>query len=151
MWHMQTKQGKSWICLVLNDSYYCRQYAWGHDELNAGSRTAREWFKMGLTIVDSLDTLLIAGLMEEYAEARHWVANYFDMNKGSVSVSCSRAFGVHAHHIGICLSPNSRQHHRDEECWQLPSDHQQIKGCACVVWQDGTVITETSGTLAGLC
>ena len=42
---------------------------------------------MGLTIVDSLDTLLINGLMDEYAEARHWVANYFDMNKGSVSVS----------------------------------------------------------------
>lgn len=42
---------------------------------------------MGLTIVDSLDTLLITGLLDEYAEAKHWVANYFEMNRGSVSVS----------------------------------------------------------------
>lgn len=63
-----------------------RQYAWGHDELNAGSRNNREWFNMGLTIVDSLDTLIILGLMEEYTEARYWVANHLDLNQGSVSV-----------------------------------------------------------------
>ncbi|GIL55013.1 hypothetical protein Vafri_10677 [Volvox africanus] len=63
-----------------------RQYAWGHDELNAGSRSSREWFNMGLTIVDSLDTLQILGLMEEYAEARFWVANHLNFNQGEVSV-----------------------------------------------------------------
>ncbi|KXZ54812.1 hypothetical protein GPECTOR_4g883 [Gonium pectorale] len=63
-----------------------RKYAWGHDELNAGSRSNREWFRMGLTIVDSLDTLQILGLLEEYAEARYWVINHLDMNQGDVSV-----------------------------------------------------------------
>ncbi|EFJ41245.1 alpha-1,2-mannosidase [Volvox carteri f. nagariensis] len=63
-----------------------RQYAWGHDELNAGSRTSREWFALGLTIVDSLDTLQILGLLEEYAEARFWVANHLNFNQGEVSV-----------------------------------------------------------------
>eukprot|EP00198_Chlamydomonas_reinhardtii_P010757 XP_001700094.1 alpha-1,2-mannosidase [Chlamydomonas reinhardtii] len=63
-----------------------RQYAWGHDELNAGSRNSREWFNMGLTIVDSLDTLQILGLLEEYAEARYWVVNHLDLNQGDVSV-----------------------------------------------------------------
>jgi hypothetical protein len=29
-----------------------------------------------LQIVDSLDTLLLAGLTEEYQQARHWVANH---------------------------------------------------------------------------
>ncbi|KAG2434808.1 hypothetical protein HXX76_007693 [Chlamydomonas incerta] len=63
-----------------------RQYAWGHDELNAGSRNSREWFNMGLTIVDSLDTLQILGLLEEYSEARYWVVNHLDLNQGDVSV-----------------------------------------------------------------
>ena len=72
-----------------------RKYAWGHDELNAGSRNSREWFRMGLTIVDSLDTLLILKLDEEYAEARNWVINHLDMNQGQVSVSHG-AVGVRA-------------------------------------------------------
>jgi len=39
---------------------------------------------MGLTVVDSLDTLLILELKEEFAEARHWVANHldFEQNRG---------------------------------------------------------------------
>lgn len=64
-----------------------RQYAWGHDELNAGSQNSREWFNMGLTIVDSLDTLQILKLHEEYAEARFWVANHLNFNQAEVSVS----------------------------------------------------------------
>ncbi|KAI8462830.1 MAG: glycoside hydrolase [Monoraphidium minutum] len=34
------------------------------------------WFKLGLTIVDGIDTLMIAGLDAEYQEARHWIANH---------------------------------------------------------------------------
>lgn len=49
---------------------------------------------MGLTIVDSLDTLIILGLMEEYTEARYWVANHLDLNQGSVSVSLRRSLSV---------------------------------------------------------
>ncbi len=49
---------------------------------------------MGLTIVDSLDTLIILGLMEEYTEARYWVANHLDLNQGSVSVSLQRSLSV---------------------------------------------------------
>eukprot|EP00882_Tetradesmus_deserticola_P033444 GHRQ01038210.1.p1 GENE.GHRQ01038210.1~~GHRQ01038210.1.p1 ORF type:complete len:187 (+),score=62.62 GHRQ01038210.1:485-1045(+) len=61
----------------------CRQHAWGHDEVNGLSKTPRGWFNMGLTIVDSLDTLIIAGLHEEYQEARHWVANHLQFKDGS--------------------------------------------------------------------
>jgi hypothetical protein len=76
-----------------------RKFAWGHDELNAGTRNSREWFSMGLTIVDSLDTLQIIGLMDEYAEARFWVANHLNFNQGDVSVrwaerTCSHGTGV---------------------------------------------------------
>ena len=41
------------------------------------------WFNLGLTIVDSLDTLLILNLMEEYQEARHWVANHLKFPDGA--------------------------------------------------------------------
>ena len=34
----------------------------------------------GATIVDSLDTLYIMGLTEDYQEAREWVRNNLDLN-----------------------------------------------------------------------
>lgn len=49
-----------------------RQYAWGHDELNAGSRNSREWFNMGLTIVDSLDTLQVGAELELGSHRSGW-------------------------------------------------------------------------------
>lgn len=47
------------------------------------SKSPHAWFNLGLTIVDSLDTLLIAGLMDEYLQARHWVANHLVFHDGS--------------------------------------------------------------------
>ena len=47
------------------------------------SKSPHAWFNLGLTIVDSLDTLLIAGLMDEYHQARHWVANHLVFSDGS--------------------------------------------------------------------
>eukprot|EP00879_Flechtneria_rotunda_P013309 GHRR01013898.1.p1 GENE.GHRR01013898.1~~GHRR01013898.1.p1 ORF type:complete len:400 (+),score=119.24 GHRR01013898.1:453-1652(+) len=60
-----------------------RKYAWGHDEVDITSKAPHAWFKLGLTIVDSLDTILIAGLQEEYQQARHWVANHLIFHDGS--------------------------------------------------------------------
>jgi len=51
-----------------------KQWAWGYDELQPLSRTGSTWFDLGLTIVDSLDTLWLAGLSAEFSEAREWVA-----------------------------------------------------------------------------
>ena len=42
------------------DAY--EKYAWGHDEYHPLSKTHSEWFGVGLTIIDSLDTLIIMGL-----------------------------------------------------------------------------------------
>lgn len=38
------------------------EYAWGQDMLKPITRKGKNWFGIGLTILDSLDTLLIAGL-----------------------------------------------------------------------------------------
>ncbi|KAI4816445.1 hypothetical protein KUCAC02_008772 [Chaenocephalus aceratus] len=58
-----------------------KDYAWGHDELKPISRTFGEWFGLGLTIIDSLDTMWILGLREEFAEARDWVEKELSFDK----------------------------------------------------------------------
>ncbi|XP_047624984.1 endoplasmic reticulum mannosyl-oligosaccharide 1,2-alpha-mannosidase isoform X1 [Phacochoerus africanus] len=50
------------------------KFAWGHDELKPVSRSFAEWFGLGLTLIDSLDTMWILGLKKEFAEAREWVS-----------------------------------------------------------------------------
>ncbi|XP_077005072.1 endoplasmic reticulum mannosyl-oligosaccharide 1,2-alpha-mannosidase isoform X3 [Tamandua tetradactyla] len=39
-----------------------RKFAWGHDELKPLSRSFNEWFGLGLTLIDALDTMWILGL-----------------------------------------------------------------------------------------
>ena len=39
---------------------------------------------MGATLMDGLDTLLLAGLESEVHEAELWLASHFDVNKGRV-------------------------------------------------------------------
>ncbi|GAB0496713.1 hypothetical protein MMPV_008028 [Pyropia vietnamensis] len=48
--------------------------AWGADELLPVTSTARDYWHLGLTILDSADTLYLLGLKDEYAAAREWVA-----------------------------------------------------------------------------
>ncbi|KAJ8395881.1 hypothetical protein AAFF_G00027640 [Aldrovandia affinis] len=50
-----------------------REFAWGHDELKPVSKSYGEWFGLGLTLVDALDTMWILGLKDEFTEARTWV------------------------------------------------------------------------------
>jgi len=57
-----------------------RRFAWGNDHLRPISKTGQNWFGLGLTIVDSLDTMLIMNLKDEYAEARSWVAEKLNFN-----------------------------------------------------------------------
>lgn len=41
-----------------------KKYAWGHDHLKPITGTFHDWFNLGLTIVDALDTIYIMGLTE---------------------------------------------------------------------------------------
>lgn len=60
-----------------------RKYAWGKDHLKPLSKTFETWFDLGLTIIDSLDTMIVMGLTEEFEEARDWVKQnlLFSTNK----------------------------------------------------------------------
>lgn len=52
-----------------------RKYAWGKDELKPVSKSSNQWFKLGLTLIDSLDTMWLMGLSKQFDAARSWVAN----------------------------------------------------------------------------
>jgi len=78
------------------------RYAWGHDELRPRSRTGHDWYEHSLlmTLVDSLDTLLLMGLDEEAARTREYVATHltFDLD---VSV---QVFEITIRHLGGLLA-----------------------------------------------
>lgn len=83
-----------------------RQHAWPADELAPVSRRGVSWLDVGLTVVDSYDTLLLMGLDEEAADARAWLASSaltFDSDKNAnVFESTIRMLGglVSAHTLG---------------------------------------------------
>uniref|UniRef100_A0A8B9KG71 alpha-1,2-Mannosidase n=1 Tax=Astyanax mexicanus TaxID=7994 RepID=A0A8B9KG71_ASTMX len=58
-----------------------KDFAWGHDELKPVSKSHSEWFGLGLTLIDALDTMWILGLKEEFQEAREWVDKELSFNK----------------------------------------------------------------------
>lgn len=41
-----------------------KEYAWGHDNLKPISMGYNDWFGLGLTIVDALDTMYIMDMQE---------------------------------------------------------------------------------------
>lgn len=65
------------------------KYAWGENELKPVSRrghTAAVFgknTKLGATIVDSLDTLYLMGLREEFEKAKEWIRLSLDLNRVS--------------------------------------------------------------------
>uniref|UniRef100_A0A8C2GRN6 alpha-1,2-Mannosidase n=1 Tax=Cyprinus carpio TaxID=7962 RepID=A0A8C2GRN6_CYPCA len=58
-----------------------KAFAWGHDELKPISKTHGEWFGLGLTLIDALDTMWILGLKDEFAEAKKWVETELSFSK----------------------------------------------------------------------
>lgn len=81
-----------------------KKYAWGHDNLKPITMGFHDWFGLGLTIIDSLDTLYILNMREgwsrflslirslyrvgyfiifiipEFEEARNWVELYLKLD-----------------------------------------------------------------------
>ena len=79
------------------------QYAWGENELRPMTKegySANNFgkTKLGVTIVDSLDTLLLMGLKEEFEKAKNWVHLSLDMNQ------VSRPLHHHYNTVDICCS-----------------------------------------------
>jgi hypothetical protein len=64
------------------------KYAFGEDEvLPQSGRGNQNWGGQGITLVDSLDTLWLMGMKEEFWAARDWVRDHLSHEHvGSVSV-----------------------------------------------------------------
>lgn len=85
------------------------KFAWGRNELRPVSQRGHSASifgssSMGATIVDSMDTLYIMGLEEEFQKGREWISNNLDMSKmvGDVSV-----FETNIRYVGGLLSAYS--------------------------------------------
>ena len=79
-----------------------KKYAWGEDDLLPLSKSSSSFdYGMAMTMIDSLDTLWLAGLQEEFNEARNWIAKNlrFDTNTHKVIV-----FEVNIRVVGGLLS-----------------------------------------------
>jgi mannosyl-oligosaccharide alpha-1,2-mannosidase len=68
-----------------------RRFAWGENELRPVSKIGHSASvfgssRLGASIVDGIDTLYIMGLMDEFNEAREWIATEFDLKK-AVSIN----------------------------------------------------------------
>uniref|UniRef100_A0A673ZDB8 alpha-1,2-Mannosidase n=1 Tax=Salmo trutta TaxID=8032 RepID=A0A673ZDB8_SALTR len=58
-----------------------KEFAWGKDELRPMSKSYGEWFGLGLTLIDALDTMWILNLKKEFEEAKTWVSTELSFNK----------------------------------------------------------------------
>lgn len=58
-----------------------KAHAWGHDNLKPISGGYSDWFGLGLTLIDALDTMYVMGLREEFQEARKWVETELTFDK----------------------------------------------------------------------
>ena len=79
-----------------------KKYAWGHDDLLPLSKSYTSVdYGMAMTMVDSLDTMWLMGLQEEFEEARDWIEENlnFDENRRKVIV-----FEVNIRVLGGLLS-----------------------------------------------
>jgi len=66
-------------------SHY-KHFAWGQDELlPISGRGRNRGFHLALTMVDSLDTLWLAGLQDEFHEAKDWLASNLGQKISSIS------------------------------------------------------------------
>nr|XP_043890269.1 mannosyl-oligosaccharide 1,2-alpha-mannosidase IA isoform X1 [Solea senegalensis] len=84
------------------DNY--KRYAWGKNELRPLTKNGHIGNMFGglrgASVIDSLDTLYIMGLMEEYNDAKEWVQNSLDLNSnGEASL-----FEVNIRYVGGLLS-----------------------------------------------
>lgn len=93
-------------------------YAWGHDELKPVSKSPHDWHAESLlmTPVDSLDTLLLAGLTEEAERAKKLIVEKLSFDK-DISV---KSFEITIRILGGLLS--GYQMTGDERLLKLADD-----------------------------
>lgn len=73
-------------CMQRNFQAYWQRCP-GGDEYEPVEDSCSEWFGMGLTAIDSIDTLVLMGLKNEYEEVRSWAATSMNVVDNSRSIN----------------------------------------------------------------
>ncbi|CAL8070230.1 unnamed protein product [Calicophoron daubneyi] len=81
-----------------------KESAWGLDELHPISRTGTVWMGTAVTMIDSLDTLWIMGLFEEFKAAQNWTTKNLRFNLDSDHINL---FEITIRVLGGLLSAHS--------------------------------------------
>ena len=68
----QNNRQKAVVDAFLHTWAEYRKFAWGHDELKPLTRSFSEWFGLGLTLIDALDTMWILGLEKGTCLSLRW-------------------------------------------------------------------------------
>jgi hypothetical protein len=76
-----------------------KKFAWGYDDLNPRLKRGHNWIFLGNTIVDSLDTLYLANLHDDFRESVQWVHHNLTLKNVQVN-----AFEVTIRILGGLLS-----------------------------------------------
>ncbi|HEY6804645.1 MAG TPA: glycoside hydrolase family 47 protein [Pyrinomonadaceae bacterium] len=60
-----------------------KKYAWGHDDLKPLSKSYHDWYAEPLlmTPVDALDTMMLMGLKDEFADTHHYIVEHLSFDK----------------------------------------------------------------------
>ena len=79
-WSATSQQSSAdYVSKVREELRFCfqsyRDNAWGHDVIDPTSGAGDDWIGLGVLLLDSLDTLYIAGLTSEFQQAVDWVAS----------------------------------------------------------------------------
>ena len=91
------------------------QYAWkeyetngfGADEYHPISKKGSNMTKaggIGYTIVDSIDTMMLMGLDEEYARARSWIADNLSFDRDGAYNTFEVRMSLYSYFLGVQLS-----------------------------------------------
>jgi len=64
-----------------------RSTCFGSDEYHPVSRRCSDWLRSGVTIIDSLSTMWVMGLKDEFKQGRDWVESHFDPSRIMTQVS----------------------------------------------------------------
>ncbi|KAL5112505.1 Endoplasmic reticulum mannosyl-oligosaccharide 12-alpha-mannosidase [Taenia crassiceps] len=81
------------------------EYAWGMDEVLVLTKVGKRWMDAGLTMIDSLDTLWMYNMKDEFVRARDWIEAHinfdYDNDETNVFESTIRLLGglLSAYHI----------------------------------------------------
>jgi len=87
-----------------------KQRAWGRDEIKPVSGGGKDWCRMAITMLDSLSTLWVQNLTDEFEEARHWLES--NPQPGPGKHGHHSLFEINIRALGGLLSAHSLSGHK---------------------------------------